>query len=379
MLATRPTAVLIISPEKWSAHPVSKHHYARVLARQSRPVLFAEPPDPRLSEVRLVAVEDEPCIQLVQGPRVAPALRFMPSRLRRYLEHRWLEQLECIADMPITAVWLFENSRFYDLRFAGERLKIYHQVDLNQNFHPCEAARTADICFCTTELIRQELATHNSRVFRLHHGLAPAYLKLELDLSQRAFFDPDGVHVAYVGNLDMAYLDRELLIRLIKSHPNVHFHLVGSFQSSNSMRDGLKDCSHVKWWGRVPSSLIPRILEKVDLQLVCYQAKHHSDQASPHKFMEYLAGGRAIVATYTEEYVQYSDLIPMSSPNSNTGYMDLFDSVLVNLEYWNSPKRVEARQAFAADFTYERQLQRIEARLREFKLPSLSGHLYLKQ
>jgi hypothetical protein len=271
----------------------------------------------------------------------------------------------------VSSVWLFENSRFYDLRFAADRLKIYHQVDLNQIFHPHQAARTADLCFCTTELIRQQLIGHNSQVFRLHHGLAPVYAELELDTSQQQRLNIPGVHAAYIGNLDMAYLDQALLIRVIQSHPSVQFHLVGGHQSGNSLRQKLQNCPHVHWWGQVPSSLIPRILEHVDLQLVCYQVQHHDDQASPHKFMEYLASGRTIVATYTAEYAAHSNLLAMSDAGSNSGYLPLFQSVLTNLSQWNSPERMAARRAFAADHSYERQLQRIETHLQQFNLPAL--------
>ena len=68
-------------------------------------------------------------------------------------------------------VWLFENSRFFDLAFAGERLKIYHQVDLNQNFNPKTAAATADICFCSSDRIKERILPFNALVHKIHHGL----------------------------------------------------------------------------------------------------------------------------------------------------------------------------------------------------------------
>ena len=363
-----PTAVLLISPEPWEAHSVSKHHYARTLARLGRSVLFVDPPDPSLRQLRLIPIPDEPGIRLVQGPSLIPGLRFLPAPLRSWLERRWLQRLEWLAGTKISAVWLFENSRFYDLRFADDRLRIYHQVDLNQNFHPALAARTADICFCTTELIRQQLAPHHQSVYRLHHGLAPVYESLQLNSIQRQRLATPGVHAVYIGNLDMAYLDHDLLVSLIQAHPEVQFHLVGACSPDNGLMKQLTSSQNVHWWGKVPSSLI---LECIDLQLVCYQASHHADQASPHKFMEYLASGRTVLATYTAEYSQYADLLAMSENGSNAGYMALFESVLQRLDQWNSPQRMAARQAFAADHTYERQLQKIEAHLAAESLPSL--------
>ena len=163
-------ALLLISPESWDSHSVSKHHYAQVLARQGFHVLFVEPPDASLRKMCLATLADEPRIRLVKGPRLAPGLRFFPSFLRCQVERRWLQQVEHLVGMQVEAVWLFENSRFYDLRFAGDRLRIYHQVDLNQVFHPARASRTADVCFCTTDLISEQLKPHNAKTYVVHHG-----------------------------------------------------------------------------------------------------------------------------------------------------------------------------------------------------------------
>ena len=371
MTAPAPAAVLLISPEPWDAHPVSKHHYARSLARLGRTVLFLEPPDPSLPSFRIKQVAGEPGLLLVQGPRLFPGLRFLPKPWRNRLERRCFKHLEQLSGHSINVVWLFENSRFYDLSFAGRCLKIYHQVDLNQIFHPRIAACTADICFCTTELIRDKLALYNSRVFKIHHGLASIYSSLNLEPIQQQRLDRPGVHAAYIGNLDMAYLDQDLLFNVIQAHPRVHFHLIGGYQQDNALRQRLTSCPNVHWWGKVPSSLIPLILDRVDLLMVCYQAQHHDDQASPHKFMEYLASGRTIVATFTAEYQDHAELLAMSEPGSNDGYLPLFQAVLDNLDCWNSPQRLAARQAFAADHSYTRQLQRIENYLQAFDLPSL--------
>lgn len=371
MTAPAPAAVLLISPEPWDAHPVSKHHYARSLARLGKPVLFLEPPDTSLHSFSLKQVPEEPGLLLVQGPKLAPGLRFFPTRWRNKLERSWLRRLEHLSGYAIDAVWLFENSRFYDLGFAEGCLKVYHQVDLNQIFHPRRAALSADICFCTTELIRRKLALHNPRVFKLHHGLAPVYSPLTLDVTQHERLDLPGVHAAYIGNLDMAYLDQNLLVDVIRGHPDVHFHLVGGYKPDSMLRELLASCRHVHWWGKVPSSLILVILDRVDLLMVCYQAQHHDDQASPHKFMEYLASGRTIVATFTAEYQNHSQLLAMSAPGGNEGYLPLFQNVLANLDDWNSAPRIAARQAFAADHSYSRQLQRIENYLKVCNLPAL--------
>lgn len=363
-------AILLISPEAWDAHAVSKHHFARTLASQGHRVLFLDPPEP-LRQLTLEAIPEHPGVVRVRAPRVAPGLQRVPGALRRWLEHRWLRRLETLAECRIEVIWLFENSRFFDLRFAGSRLKIYHQVDLNQDFHPGIAAQTADICFCTSELIRQRLLPHNNRSFRLQHGVSLVNNPIELTQAQRQRFSGFQIQAMYVGNLEMAYLDCDLLALVVRNHPEVVFHFVGGYCQHGGLRRLLEDQLSVHWWGKVSSALIPSLLKRADVLIVCYQDNHHRDQSNPHKMMEYLASGRTVVATYTEEYMQYRDLLAMSASGSNDGYSELFATVLNQLSAYNSPDRMAARRAFAADHTYPRQVERIQALLLQhgFNLP----------
>jgi hypothetical protein len=364
-------AILLISPEAWDAHAVSKHHFARTLASQGHLVLFLDPPEP-VRQLTLEPIPEHFGVVRVRAPRVAPGLQRVPRALRRWLEYRWLRRLERFAECRIEVIWLFENSRFFDLRFAGSRLKIYHQVDLNQNFHPGIAAQTADICFCTSELILHRLLPHNNRSYRLQHGVSLLNNSIELSQAQRQRFSDSQIQAMYVGNLEMAYLDCDLLALLVRKHPEVVFHFVGGYCQQGVLRRKLEAQSNVYWWGKVSSALIPSLLKRADMLIVCYQDKHHRDQSNPHKMMEYLASGRTVVATYTEEYVHHRELLAMSASGSNDGYPELFATVLSQLSVYNSPDRVAARRAFAADNTYSRQLERIQALLFQhgFSLPA---------
>lgn len=290
----------------------------------------------------------------MRGPRVARGLRFYPAVLRRWLESRWLMRLEQLAGHTIDTIWLFENSRFYDMSFAGDRLKIYHQVDLNQDFHPEMAAATADICFCTTDFIRQRLLPHNPYVYKIHHGLAEFTSPAKLSMEQKAHFDRPGPHAVYIGNLEMAYLDADLLAETALRFPLVCFHFVGGYSENGPLRKRAANLKNVVWWGKVASDLIPAILPMADVLLVTYQAAHWRDQASPHKFLEYLASGKIIVATYTDEYKDKRHLLHMVDDSKN--YSDAFGQVIQNLAEYNSLSRQAERRSFATAHTYAKQL-----------------------
>lgn len=361
--------ILLISPEPWAAHSVSKHHYGRLLASRGHQLLFLEPPDPILNHLELCSPEGESGLLVVRSPRVAPGLRFLPGPLRRRLEFRWLQQLEARIGQKIQVIWLFENSRFFDLRFAGDRLRIYHQVDLNQTFHPDLAASTADVCFCTTDLIAELLKPHNPKVQLIHHALQQPNPSIPLTGEQLKHFERPGPHLLYAGNLAMGYLDVDLLAAVARDHHDATLHLVGGAPADSPLRRALADHPHVLWWGQQPSALLPALLEQADILLVTYQERHWKDQASPHKVMEYLASGKVIVATYTHQYRHQRHLLAMTDLGGN--YLSLLREVRADLSIWNSPENQQVRRAFAEEHTYERQLDRIETNIISQGLPSL--------
>lgn len=360
-------SILIISPEEWSSHAVSKHHYALTLAYLGHRVFFLDPPNPSLRRLILRMLPDQPNITVVQGPKVAPGLRFYPSPLRLWLETRWLANFERTIGCVIDTVWLFENSRFFDLRFARNRLKIYHQVDLNQDFNPITAARTADVCFCTSDGILTRLLPHNERAYKINHGTAVPTQPLALSSEQTTCFINGETNAVYIGNLDMHYLDVDLLAQAIQAHPTVRFHFVGGYSAQGQLHKLTSKQPNVVWWGKVQSQLIPAILAKADIVLCAYKAAQFREQlASPHKFMEYLASGKTIVATYTDEYKDKRHLLEMVDDSSD--YHATLALVLDNLDFYNSSERQAQRVTFAMAHTYPRQLEAIFSILQQHGL-----------
>ncbi len=357
------SSILIISPEDWDAHTVSKHHYAMTLAVRGEEVFFLNPPIDSLAGITIRQLEGQPNLHVVSAPRVAPGLRFYPALLRRFLERRWLARLEKAACTKFTTIWLFENSRFFDMRFAGNRLKIYHQVDLNQDFRPAEAALRSDISFCTTDLIKERLLPFNPRVYKIHHGVAMVANPSSLTDVQLDRFERKVPHAVYIGNLDMLYLDMDLLANIARQFCDVQFHFVGGYKKDGPLRRLVAGLPNVVWWGKVESALIPAILDRADILLVTYQAARYKDQASPHKFMEYLASGKIIVATYTDEYKDKRHLLEMVDDSED--FNATFKKVINNLDEYNSPEKQAQRVEFAHAHSYDRQVNRIIQLIRE--------------
>ena len=352
------STILIISPEPWDGHFVSKHHYARELARRGHRVVFHGPPD-MSGGMRLDTVTDAPGdLRVLHASRVAPGLRFLPASLRRILEARWLGQVEQALGQPIDVVWNFENSRFFDMGFAGKRLKIYQQVDLNQDFHPERAAATADLSIALSAPIEQRLKSAASKLIRITHGHASQPPTESLPEGVEASFNEARVNAVMVGNLDIAYLDVALLAQLVAAHPDTRFHFIGGYSAGSNLHTATAAAPNVVFWGRQPSHLLPVFLERADILLLAYLADEHLEQlANPHKMMEYMAAGRCVLATRTLDYNDRPDLVEMASDRAD--YAQRFAAISAEPAVWNSTARVAQRRAFAQENTYPHQIDRI--------------------
>jgi hypothetical protein len=361
-------SILIVSPEFWSDHCVSKHHYAVTLAINFF-VFFLNPPIENVKHIDIKKSSVER-LYLISFGGIARGLRFFPSFVRQYFERNFLYDIEKKTGKRIDIVWLFENSRFFDMRFAEDRIKIYHQVDLNQNFNLQVAASTADICFCTTNFIKNKILKFNKNTYKIDHGVTPFEERSLMPFEYSGKFKSNRINVVYVGNLQMEYLDNELLMQLVCKFKNVHFHFVGWYTKDCllwKMTDGL---SNITWWGKVDYHFIPNMLEKFDVLLVVYKEKHYKDQANPHKIMEYLLSGKVIVATYTDEYKDKRHLLEMVDNSSD--YINVFERVVNNLSEYNSEERQFERNLFAESNTYDKQIDKIFSLLRKHNLLSVN-------
>lgn len=368
LVQMRKGQILIISPEPWNGHFVSKHHYALTLANQGYVVYFLNPPNTRLRDIQIQKIKHLN-VWKISAPQVAKGLRFYPKFLRNFRERRWLEKLEERIGKNFTTVWLFENSRFYDMDFAGGRTKIYHQVDLNQSFHIKEASRSADVCFCTTNYIQNDLFEFTNNVHKLHHGVTVHNEAYKLTEKEEQYFDIDAVNVVYIGNLDISFFDIELFYGLVRDFSCVIFHLVGKYAEDKLLFKTCKKFKNIKWWGRVESFKIPSVLAFSDIQLLMYKSDNIADTkqlASPHKMMEYLASRKVTVSTYTDEYKDKRELLEMVDDSSM--FVDKFDEVVANLEYYNSQEKQEQRIHFALEHSYENQLKKIIVYLKQYNL-----------
>lgn len=358
--------ILIISPEPWRHIFVSKHHYATHLAKKGNRVFFLNPPS--AVKMNVIFTEfDGVCVINYDG--FIKGLHYFPSSVQKLIFNKKFKKLQKICRVLFDVIWSFDNSVFFNFDALPSRvLKISHIVDLNQNFQTAQSTSSSDICFGTTQFIIDRLKLYNPNSFFVNHGYN-YHSKNKTDSADFSFSYEFQMKALYAGNLSIANLDWKLVYDIAVQNPTVGFVFVGpNGDDFNPFKNGLikykKRCRALKntsFIGKIAADHLQSYYQKSDVLLITYQEKYHKEQSNPHKLMEYLGSGRAIVATNTTEYIDLArkELIAMSSKNSD--FPLFFKSVINNLEYWNSSKLKNSRKTFAEDNTYIKQIERIEA------------------
>lgn len=350
--------ILLISPESWSHIFVSKHHYAIYLARRNNKVFFLGPPADRTG-IEMTQYQNVIVVYYQGFPK---GLRFYPSVLQKKTISRVFNSLQSLCLSHFDIVWSFDNSVFFDFSaLPGDVFKISHIVDLNQNFQTRRSASSADVCLCTSELIRRRLRQYSKHVFKINHGFHIPDEPREFESVQKG----TRLRAVYAGNLSIAYIDWALLAEVVKSHAGIDFFFIGPnanvYPKDRSMALAKKEvlasinCFFV---GRVNADDLLAYYQTADLLLVAYQARYREEQSNPHKIMEYLGSGKIIVASYSSEYLDLEPLILVAQDDAE--WLSRFEDVLKKLDFYNSEELMLQRRIFALNNSYDRHIDEIE-------------------
>lgn len=367
MIELKNKVILIISPEAWGTSFVSKHHYAAELAKRGNTVFFLNPPG-QAWNINSTAQN----VNIVNYSLGVRGLGRMPSFVAAFFTKQEVFRIERFLKTKIDIIWNFDSSRFFNLKQVPKRIyKIQHIVDLNQNYHRDQGAKTSDICFCTSDYIAKELLKSSSNVHKIHHGYQSHELvSTDVQKSMELVENKRRIKVGYVGNLSRTCIDWVTIFRLIDKHPETHFTFIGGYTQSNLANksiankwlDRLKKATNVTLLGKQDSYLIPAFLECFDVLLCVYKMEHPEDYAQHsnlHKTMEYMGSGKVILSSFVDEYKENRDLLQMSYENKEIP--SLFSHIIQNIRQLNSAEMQQKRKEFAGINTYTKQVDRIEA------------------
>lgn len=349
--------IVIISPEEWGENLLSKHHIALALAKRGNRVWFVCPVQEATNDGVELISENLFLIRHVPSHGINRLPAVLARLVARFEVNRILRRVQ----QPVDIAWSFDPYHLQFLKLFKAPLAIYHPVD--NHYTPLErrVVREADIIFSNSARTLSRLA--HPRKFKVGHGVAS-----HLFSAVEPFTIPGNhpVKVGYIGNLNNRLFAFDVFSRLVKSHPDIGFYLVGPRGQSNLSPasaqffdwEEIDRLGNIYWLGSLPSSRIPSFLKQMDVLLVLYKADEHGFTVNPHKILEYLSSGKVVICPFHEENKAIEHLI-VQSPTL-IDLPDVFDKVVRNLDVHSTSEIRAARTACASGMTYDKRLDEIE-------------------
>ncbi len=361
--------ILILSPNSWGDMQISKHHYSRCLAKLGNKVFFLNPPNLNSPLFKIEEVNEN--LFVIDYKPIFRGQNFIPRFLFNLLIKIQIKFIEHKIGNSIDIVWSFTTSIFYDLGWFSSKLKIFHPVDqLNSDDN---IVANADIALTCSNYILEEIRELNCSKHLIPHGLSTDFVEYTYDewSSKKSF------QICYVGNLFIKNLDRSLIRKVVNEHEMCSFHFIGAVEPKDSnisawvteesleFIDFLRKARNVKLHGKVPSNMIPSVINEMDAFLICYTQDKSNVISNSHKILEYLSTGRVVISSFVEHY-ENSDLIEMIKRDKKEDFISLFNSVLTNIEQYNCLENQIKRKEYAFKNSYLAHLRKIEQLIIEY-------------
>lgn len=213
-----------------------------------------------------------------------------------------------------------------------------------------QAAIDSDITLVTSTNLWRKFVEIQPETYILHNAVDISIFK---DLPYRHFEKPDeikhvkGKIIGFVGNLDPVRLDYILMRKIAEAHPDKTLLLVGPINSPEVYEQGLDKMPNVILAGGKKIYDVPKYLKYMDVCILPSLINKMSKSVYPLKINEYLAGGKAIIATnFSEDIRGFSEYIHIAQDHDD--FIRLID--VAKDDY--SSEKIEKRMLIASKNTW---------------------------
>ena len=293
-----------------------------------------------------------------------PIIGRINSRIRLRQIRRAMEAFD-VRD-PI--LWLYDHFDVDLIGRCGEKLVCYFNYDefpdFAHNAHISdlvrrwddELVRRADVVFATSRAQAERREPINPRTFFVPNGVDFEQFNRALDPGLPI---PDDIAVipkpiiGFAGWLGY-HIDVRLLVKVAEAYGNCRLVFVGPEELPRGTdRDRLLRMPNVSFLGRKDRTELPRYLAAFDVALMPWSLNGHIRSAYPLKLHEYLAAGRASVATALPELFPFGDVVRIA--HSHDDFIRCIREALSG----DCPEAIAARVDVARQNTWDQRVSEI--------------------
>jgi hypothetical protein len=214
-----------------------------------------------------------------------------------------------------------------------------------------ELVEKSDLVLATSHLLLEEKTRLNPNCLLVPNGTEFDHFNTAPEVAPEELSHIRKPVIGYYGAMS-DWLDTELVGRLASARPGWSFVLIGRVDSADV--SALRRMSNVLLLGEKPYELLPEYLHRFDVGIIPFKKSPLTEATNPVKLFEYLSAGKPVVATDLNELRHYRDYVRLAS--SAEEWLETIERALEE----DAPARVEARQGFARQNTWDERLLSIE-------------------
>ena len=374
--------IVCISPTDWDVHWGPQHQIMSRLAIRNR-VLFVELPFSPLSfatGLRRLPLSRLRRSVLLGAPRVEtngllvasppPVLPFRYNKLSNWSSQAILRSYLSLTTRrlrmrgPILITFQADSGAL--IRRSEARARIYYCTDdwasLERWWQPAarvrqreaELVRACDLVIATSRRLANRLQALGTPTHCLPNAVDEAMLCTEIPRSlPPALAGLGRPIVGFAGIIHRHSFDADLLLALGKSHPEWTFLMVGRQEGREPDLGALRGLPNFVFAGFQERAVLPAYLAAMDVCLIPRPNSEWAQSAFSLKLFEYLAAGKPVVATHSDEFVPFEPLVRQARTYAE------FDTCCQRSLSEDNKELARQRVALARENTWARRIEQI--------------------
>ncbi len=227
-----------------------------------------------------------------------------------------------------------------------------HGVDLEQ-----KAIQMADITTVTSTELKNIWEKDAKEIHLVPNA---ADIDLFKQTLQQKFERPEAIKhvknkiIGFVGNLDADRIDYPLIKKVAEKHKDKTILLIGPNNNTELAELKIDKMPNVIMTGSINIKQLPPYLHYFDVAMIPFKLNKLTKSIYPLKINEYLAAGRAVVATdFSVDIRSFSDIIDIGT--SHDQFVQLIDKAIAE----NSTENIEHRVNVANSNTWTARVEQI--------------------
>ena len=229
---------------------------------------------------------------------------------------------------------------------------VKHGLELERN-----AVQNADVTIVTSRELRN-IWKKDAQEIHIVHNAADIDI-FEKTLNEK-FEKPEEIKdvntkiIGFVGNLDDLRVNYPLMKQIAEKHSDKTLLLVGPINNTEVYELGMDKMPNVIFTGSKDIQDLPRYLQYMDVAIIPFLLNTLTKSIYPLKINEYLAAGRAVIASnFSEDIRTFNDVIHIAE--SDEEFVNLIDKAIDE----QNAEKIQQQVAVAHSNTWEARVNQV--------------------